>query len=119
MMALWPGDDSGLHFSPEDCTLVAELVQQTGLRDKSVEDLLAAAKGTATSKGQLSRAQYFGLIRRLAPGVRDHVSAAQRGRFSGVLSRLFNLYDWAGEGQVQAQVSCRTTPTMHAAPPHT
>ena len=112
VMALWPGDSTGLHLSNDDCALVQALAVRTGLQSKSVADLLAAAAAAGNSRGQLTEAQFHATIRQLVPPETLNVDASVREQFSAVLTRLFHLYDWAGDEKVQAQVRAASRHSM-------
>ncbi len=102
-LALWPEDEQGLELTHEDCNTVRSLAADAGLQELNVAQIFRAAAAQADSRGALSQASFFELMRVLVP--RQRLALNQREKFSGILSRLFDLYDWAGDHKVHVQVS--------------
>ena len=93
----------GLELSHDDCDTVRSLASDAGLQDLSVAQIFRAATAQADARGALSQASFFELMRVLVP--RQRLALEQREKFSGILSQLFGLYDWAGDNKVHVQVS--------------
>jgi hypothetical protein len=115
LLALWPDDAEGLELSYSDCNIVRSLASDTGLRDLTVAQIFRAAAAQADSRGALSQASFFELMRTLVP--RQRLGLQQREKFSSILTQLFDLYDWAGDHKVHVQVSnlhCRLSDRKRA-----
>jgi len=103
LLALWPEDVQGLELTHDDCNTVRSLASDAGLQELNVAQIFRAATAQADARGALSQASFFELMRVLVP--RQRLALRQREKFSGILSRLFELYDWAGDNKVHVQVS--------------